>query len=131
MKTQLYKSSGKTHTIFGTTLLALFLIQPFIGLFHHMQFKKTGGRTPVSHAHIWYGRIIMLLAVINGGLGLQLANNTRNGEIAYGVVAGVVAVVYAVAVLLRRKGNAGVGHKGMGRMAEGGTTEMEERIVTK
>lgn len=32
----------------------------------------------------------MILAVINGGLGLKLAANTTGGEIAYGVVAGVV-----------------------------------------
>lgn len=35
-----------------------------------------------------------MLGVINGGLGLQLAANTRKGEIAYGVIAGVVLVIY-------------------------------------
>jgi hypothetical protein len=46
----------------------------------------------------------MTLGIINGGLGLRLAANTKNGEIAYGVVAGVVAVVYAVLVVVKRKG---------------------------
>jgi len=45
----------------------------------------------------------MILSVINGGLGLQLAANTKNGEIAYGVVAGVVALAYAVLVVFKRK----------------------------
>lgn len=36
----------------------------------------------------------MLLAIVNGGLGLQLAANTTGGEIAYGVIAGIVGVVY-------------------------------------
>jgi hypothetical protein len=46
----------------------------------------------------------MLCGIINGGLGLQLAANTKKGKIAYGVVAGVVAVVYMVLVGVKRKG---------------------------
>lgn len=38
--------------------------------------------------------------MINGGLGLQLANNTRKGEIAYGVVAGFVWVVYIISIFV-------------------------------
>lgn len=34
----------------------------------------------------------MLLGIINGGLGLQLASNTTGGEIAYGVVGGISGV---------------------------------------
>jgi hypothetical protein len=58
----------------------------------------------------------MLLAIVNGGLGLQLAKisgfqlpaATRKAEIGYGVVAGVVALAYIVIVVLKRTG------KGMG-----------------
>lgn len=32
----------------------------------------------------------MLLGIVNGGLGLQLAANSRGGEIAYGVVGGIL-----------------------------------------
>jgi len=35
---------------------------------------------------------------------LKLAANTKKGKIAYGVVAGVMAVVYTLAVLLKPKG---------------------------
>jgi hypothetical protein len=71
----------------------------------------TGGRTAVSHLHIWYGRIIMALGIINGGLGLQLTNNTKTGKIVYAVIAGLVGVVYVLAVVLKRKvsGNAWAG----------------------
>ena len=47
----------------------------------------------------------MLLAIINGGLGLQLANNSRNGKIAYAVVAAVVGVVYIAMCVFKRKGS--------------------------
>lgn len=46
----------------------------------------------------------MILAVINGGLGLQISANTKGGEIAYGVIAGVVAVAYAAITIFKRKG---------------------------
>ena len=117
--TQLYKSTGKTHTIFGTTIIALFILQPFIGFYHHYLYQKTHGRTAVSHVHIWYGRIIMILAIINGGLGLQLANNSRNGKIIYGSLAGVMACLYVAFVLSRRKSKAPFGfgkEKGSGFM---------------
>ncbi|KAG0649647.1 hypothetical protein D0Z07_4061, partial [Hyphodiscus hymeniophilus] len=109
MTDYLYKSTGRTHTVFGTVIVALFLIQPFLGFFHHYKFKKTGGRSPVSYMHIWYGRILMTLAVINGGLGLKLADNTRDGKIIYGVVSGVVACLYIAFVLSKRKTKAPFG----------------------
>ena len=84
-------------------IVALFLLQPFIGLSHHYLYKKTGGRTPVSHIHIWLGRSILICGAVNGGLGLQLAANSKGGEIAWGVVAGVIALIYAAIVLVKRK----------------------------
>jgi hypothetical protein len=42
--------------------------------------------------------VIVLLGIVNGGLGLQLAANTTAGEIAYGVVAGVVGLGYITTV---------------------------------
>lgn len=47
----------------------------------------------------------MLLAVVNGGLGLKLANNSKNGEIAYGVIAGVVGLIYILFAVFKRKGS--------------------------
>lgn len=75
------------------------LIQPFIGFTQHYLFRKKQKQTPASHLHIWYGRLLILLGMINGGLGLRLAGNSRAGTstagtIAYGVVAGVVGVAY-------------------------------------
>jgi len=105
---QLYKggSQAYVHTVFGTTIIALFLIQPVLGLWHHLQFRKTGSRGSISWTHIWYGRALMVLAVVNGGLGLQLAANTINGEIVYGVLAGVIGLAYILLVVVKRKDGA-------------------------
>merc|ERR1711939_1218972 len=115
-----------THPLFGLILTGLFLLQPILGLIHHIQYKRNLSRAGVSHLHIWYGRILMLLAVINGGLGLKLANNSRNGEIAYGVVAAVVGVVYVVMCAFKRKsGSSGRGMRS-GRRIGGRGLRKEE-----
>ena len=50
--------------------------------------------------HAWYGRLLMALAIIQGGLGLQLANNyvsyLTGALAAYIVIALLVLSIYAV-----------------------------------
>lgn len=76
--------------------MGLFLFQPVLGLLHHLQYRKKGRRTPWSYGHIWFGRVLLILATIDGGLGLQLSANTTKGEIAYGVIVGVIFLVYVM-----------------------------------
>lgn len=54
--------------------------------------------------HLWLGRAAITLGIINGGLGLKLANDSpRAGFIAYGVIAGVVWLVWVTAIVLGEK----------------------------
>jgi hypothetical protein len=108
---------NNTHTIFGVAIVALFLIQPFLGLVHHFLFKKNHTRNVFSHLHIWYGRALMILAAVNGGLGLKLADNSRGGTIAYSVIAGVFGAGYIASVLIKRKGKPMT--MGMGKSEKG------------
>jgi len=64
-----------------------------------MMFKKHARRFVWSYFHIWLGRILITLGIINGGLGLRLANNTKKGEIAYGVIAGFMWLVWMAAAV--------------------------------
>lgn len=88
------------HPIIGIILFVLLLFQPALGLAHHFMFKKHSRRVVWSYGHIWFGGIVITLGIINGGLGLQLAKRTyffapENGTIvAYGVVAGIIWLVY-------------------------------------
>ena len=102
------------HTIIGLVIFALVFFQPFLGYFHHRIYKQrstktaaghggpTPGRTWLSRAHVWLGRGLITLAITNGGLGLRLssaspnqsADATRTGEIAYGVIAGLLWLLY-------------------------------------
>ncbi|RMZ69855.1 integral membrane [Pyrenophora seminiperda CCB06] len=101
------------HAIIGMVLLASIFFMPALGWMHHAMFKKVGARTLWSYAHVWLGRSAIALGIINGGLGLRLANGRGNsseaGRIVYGVVAGVMGVAWIAAMVIgetRRKKNA-------------------------
>ncbi|MCJ1438857.1 hypothetical protein MMC27_008247 [Xylographa pallens] len=99
-----------THPIIGLIVISGLFLQPFLGLIHHFIYRKTQRKTLWAHAHVWWGRALLILGAINGGLGLQLSANTVNGEIAYGVIAGVVFLIYVAVVTvswLRSKGHEG------------------------
>lgn len=94
-----------THTIMGTVVVCLLFIQPALGFLHHRHFRRHQARGPVSYAHIWYGRLLIVVGIINGGLGLQLADASNKLIIAYSVVAGVMGVAWvgaSVAGQMRR-----------------------------
>jgi hypothetical protein len=99
------------HPIIGIVVFVLLFFQPILGFVHHLQFKKHSRRTIWSHGHLWLGRIVITLGMINGGLGLLLASDapvsfrpTRGQIIAYGVVAGIMWLLWvASAVIGERK----------------------------
>ncbi len=74
-------------------------IQPALGMLHHRHFVVHQGRGAVSHAHIWWGRVVMGLGVINGGIGLQISQASNSIIVAYGVIAAVIFVCYVGAKL--------------------------------
>lgn len=106
------------HTKLGIAILVLAFFQPILGLIHHSLYKrrvnavkqgnttKLPGRTAPGYVHLWLGRILVVLGMINGGLGLRLAShspyetNGRTKAIAYGVGAGVMFLLYVAFVIL-------------------------------
>lgn len=87
------------HPIIGIIIFGLAFFQSILGLVHHSLFPKYRLRTVWAFVHVWLGRLLITLGIINGGLGLQLSANTTKGEIAYGVIAGVIWCVYMGIVL--------------------------------
>lgn len=73
------------------------VLQPVFGWLHHRNFLKNESRGLASYAHIWYGRALLIMGVVNGGLGLQLADAPRKFVIVYSVLAGVMFLVYVAA----------------------------------
>lgn len=89
----------EAHTRIGTIVCALLGIQPFLGYAHHLLYKKYQRRTAVSHIHIWYGRVLLVFGIINGGLGLRLAMDTTGSfVIAYSVVAAITGLAYLIGI---------------------------------
>lgn len=88
------KLENNAHTILGTVVVALLLLQPVFGYLHHRRFMTTQKRGKMTLFHVWYGRILILLGMLNGGFGLKLAANSTGGNIAYAVVAGVIGATY-------------------------------------
>ena len=105
------------HAYIGYILLGMLALQPLFGYAHHVIFKtrflavqagephaKAPGRTIVTHAHLWIGRILIPLGIINGALGikaswskanpLQTVKESKIAMIIYCVGAGVVYLIY-------------------------------------
>lgn len=78
------------------------VVQPFLGWAHHVIFKQTKKRTWLGFLHTWLGRLIIILGIINGGLGLDDADNTRVGLIVYSVLAGVSFAAYVLVLVVLR-----------------------------
>lgn len=78
----------------GVITVALLGIQPILGWVHHWQYKRKQRRTVFSYVHIWYGRALMILGIINGGLGLHLQGGEQKFKIAYAIIAGVFGGLY-------------------------------------
>ena len=62
---------------------------PVLGFIHHAKFKKYRRRTAVSHVHIWLGRLLVFLGIVNGGLGLRQSGASHDIKVGYAIVAAV------------------------------------------
>ncbi len=92
------------HPIIGIVIFVIIFFQPILGLIHHIFCKKYNRRTVWSHGHLWLGRIVITLGIINGGLGLDYANDASTGaRIGYGVVAAIMWLAWVTATIIGEK----------------------------
>jgi hypothetical protein len=72
-----------------------------LGYYHHRRYilDRPTSRRWFTHFHLWLGRLLILAGLTNCGTGLNLANVSKTGVIAWYVAFAVLSVVYAVAVL--------------------------------
>jgi hypothetical protein len=90
---------NKLHERLGTVIFGLFLVQPFFGFVHHRQWisDKTHGFVTRLCIHKWLGRILIMLGIINGGLGIELAadvDNVKGSLDVYIILAAGVVIVW-------------------------------------
>lgn len=89
----------------GVIIVCLLPLQAVLGQMHHNMFLKTGRRSFWSYGHIWFGRIVIILGIVNGGIGLgpDMSDASKGWVIAYIVVVGLVAVLYSAFYLLKQR----------------------------
>ena len=60
-----YDSFDEGHQIIGIIVVVVLIIQAMLGYSHHRTYKKLAQRTWVSHSHLWVGRVVIALGMIN------------------------------------------------------------------
>ncbi|KAF7509987.1 hypothetical protein GJ744_007301 [Endocarpon pusillum] len=115
-----YDSWADPHPIIGLVLLGFATIQPISGWIHHRIYHTRAvtlattnrgprpGRTMWGRAHLWLGRGLITLGIVNGSLGLmmlegspsQASSVTRNAQIGYGVAAGLMWCIYVLITVI-------------------------------
>ncbi|KAJ5374283.1 hypothetical protein N7517_006289 [Penicillium concentricum] len=98
-----------------------------------MLFRRTHRKTWWAYAHRWQSRIMLVLGVVNGGIGYNLSRSGGSPGVfvAYGVVAALVYALYFSIIAFKaiRQRRASRGDKAL--PAEGaGLTETEEHTLT-
>ena len=93
------------HPIIGEVVIAIMvLIQPAMGLMQHLRYRKTGERGVFGLIHRWTGRLVIVLAVINGGCGLKLGRSTSGWPIVvYPLIAAVMLLFYIAVVVFSQR----------------------------
>lgn len=91
----------KYHQIIGYIVVgSLILFQPILGLLQHLRFRRHGTKTVFGHVHRSLGRALILLGIINGGLGFYLSGpvgseySPKWAVIAYSVIAAIVGTAF-------------------------------------
>ena len=62
------KKFNSAHQVIGILVFTFILVQFGLGFMHHRQFKKTQQKTKMAPIHVWLGRLIIILGVVNGFL---------------------------------------------------------------
>ncbi|KAJ5666467.1 uncharacterized protein N7477_008915 [Penicillium maclennaniae] len=97
------------HPVIGIVVIAgLTIFQPMMGWLQHRHYRKLGGKGLYAPLHRWFGRIMIVIGVVNVGLGFRLTGigmpgAPRAAVIAYGVVAAVIGLGYIMVIIGRRR----------------------------
>ena len=90
------KLFNNSHTILGAVVCGLMVFQATLGCIHHRHFVKHKTRGATGHGHRIFGRILIFMAIVNGGMGLEIVHAPESIVIAYAVNSGVMIVLYII-----------------------------------
>ena len=105
----LYLLSGY-HQVIGYIVFAcLVFFQPALGIYQHLHYHRTGGRSVLGAVHQWLGRIVILAGVVNGGLGFMQTGPVGSQYVPHGAVVGysiialIIFIVYVAVVFISKR----------------------------
>ncbi|KAG5998691.1 hypothetical protein E4U54_002136 [Claviceps lovelessii] len=89
------------NRVLGYIIVAFILVQLGLGFKHHFEYQKTKAPTLFGKIHVWIGRLVLLLALLNSFFGLNLAQNQTFAMVLSGLLLAACGV--ALIFLLGRK----------------------------
>lgn len=95
----LTNDATKYHPIIGLVVFVVLLVQPIFGVVHHARFNRVQRRQVWSYLHLFNGRVAITLGIINGGLGLYLADASADRKKVYTIVAAVMWTLWMLVAL--------------------------------
>lgn len=104
LSTMFTKSSSfnSAHQLVGIFVVLAVIVQWVLGYWHHRQYMLTQSPTKYGPIHRYFGQAVMLLGVLNGGIGLTWSAAARPFIIGYTVVVAIVGVGVIGAVVWAR-----------------------------
>lgn len=66
-----------------------------LGLSHHLIFMRSGVPTIMGKIHRFFGISIIILALVNGGLGFNFAQSDHD-NVPYGIVVAIMVVIFGI-----------------------------------
>jgi uncharacterized membrane protein len=99
MSDQLSNPNINYHPIIGLIVFAFLLLQPILGIIHHIKFKKVKRRQVWSYLHLLNGRVFITLGIANGGLGVWMARESTALKTAYVAASGAMWSLWMLSAL--------------------------------
>jgi len=94
-------SFNSAHQIIGILIILALVLQVALGWYHHRAYKRTQKSTRFGLVHRYFGQIVILVGIVDGALGLALADNSK-AIAAYVAVSVVIVALTAAWVLFKR-----------------------------
>ncbi|KAF2481330.1 hypothetical protein BDY17DRAFT_301142 [Neohortaea acidophila] len=88
------KNFNSAHQIIGLLVMVAFLTQLVLGVMHHRIYKREQRKTMRGWIHLYLGPTIILIGLVNGILGFNLAGETFVA-IPYCILIVIVGVIYS------------------------------------
>ncbi|PGH16648.1 hypothetical protein AJ80_05150 [Polytolypa hystricis UAMH7299] len=98
------------HPIIGYVVMGvLILLQPALGLVHHIRYRRTGQRTPMGLVHRWLGRAALAAGIANGGIGFHFSGIGQGAPTSaayvYAAMAGIMGLFYLLVLVVSARKN--------------------------